>query len=584
MSELSANARRVLEARYLERDAAGRPVEDFEGLCRRVAGAVAQAESVFGGDVARTSELFGAALLRREFLPNSPTLMNAGTPLGQLAACFVLPIDDSLESIFEALKRMAVIHQSGGGTGFSFSRLRPAGDAVKTSPGVASGPVSFLGVFDAATSVIKQGGRRRGANMGVMRVDHPDVFEFVRAKTLEGRISNFNLSVATTDAFWRAALAGQSFDLVNPRNGKVARSIDAAELLAEIARAAWASGDPGVIFLDAVNRANPTPALGSLEATNPCGELPLLANESCTLGSLRLDAFVQGGAIDWERLDAAVDLGVRFLDDVIEVSRYPFPEIAAATRGNRKIGLGVMGFADLLVALGVAYDEPEAAQVADRVMARIAARAQRASAELAERRGTFPNFARSRLAEEGRRLRNATVTSIAPTGTLSILADCSGGIEPYFALCFVRHVLDGARLPETNARFEAALRAAGADADEIVARVRRDGRARGVPGVPPAIQRLFPTAADVSPEAHLDVQEAFQKHVDNAVSKTINLPANATPNDVLAIYTSAWRRGLKGVTVFREGCKDAAVLVRGEGGGIELGAAAVGDCSEERCG
>ena len=584
MAALSANARRVLEARYLQRDASGRLIEDFEGLCRRVAGAVAEAESVFGGDVARTSEQFYGALLRREFLPNSPTLMNAGTKLGQLAACFVLPIDDSLESIFEAAKRMAVIHQSGGGTGFSFSRLRPAGDAVKTSPGVASGPVSFLGVFDAATSVIKQGGRRRGANMGVMRVDHPDIFEFVRVKAQEGRIANFNLSVATTDAFWRAALAGESFDLVNPCNGKVARSVAAALLLEEIAQAAWASGDPGVIFLDAVNRANPTPALGPLEATNPCGELPLLANESCNLGSLRLSAFVREGKIDWEGLDAAVDLGVRFLDDVIEVGRYPYPEIATATRGNRKIGLGVMGFADLLVDLGVAYDEPEAVRIADRLMARIAARAQRASAALAEQRGVFPNYVRSRLAEEGRRLRNATVTSIAPTGTLSMLADCSGGIEPYFALAFVRHVLDGARLPETNDRFEAALRREGADGEELLARVRRDGRARGVPGVPPGVQRLFPIASDVAPEAHLDVQEAFQKHVDNAVSKTINLPASATPADVRAIYTSAWRRGLKGVTVFREGCKSAAVLVRGEGGEVELGGEAIGDCSEERCG
>jgi ribonucleoside-diphosphate reductase alpha chain len=584
MSGLSANARRVLEARYLQRDAAGRTIEDFEGLCQRVAGAVAEAEAGFGGDVARTSELFCAALSRREFLPNSPTLMNAGTKLGQLAACFVLPVDDSLESIFEAAKRMAVIHQSGGGTGFSFSRLRPAGDAVKTSPGVASGPVSFLGVFDAATSVIKQGGRRRGANMGVMRVDHPDVLDFVRVKTRPGAISNFNLSVAATDAFFRAALGGQSFDLVNPRNGKAVRSIDAAGLLAEIARAAWASGDPGVIFLDAVNRANPTPALGPLEATNPCGELPLLPNESCNLGSLRLDAFVQAGAIEWERLDAAVDLAVRFLDDVIEVSRYPYPEIAAATRGNRKIGLGVMGFADLLVELGIAYDEPEAARVAERVMERISRRARRASEALAEQRGTFPNFVRSRLAEEGRRQRNATVTSIAPTGTLSMLADCSGGIEPYFALAFVRHVLDGARLPETNARFEAALRREGALAGELLARVRREGRARGVDGVPYAIQRLFPIASDIAPAAHLDVQEAFQKHVDNAVSKTINLPAGATPDDVRAIYVSAWQRGLKGVTVFREGCKEAAVLVRGESGEVELGGEAIGDCSEERCG
>ncbi len=592
MLELSPNARRVLEARYLLRDAAGRPIEDFEGLCHRVAGAVAAAEPAFGGDAEATADRFARLLLRREFLPNSPTLMNAGTPLGQLSACFVLPIEDSLESIFEAAKRMAVIHQSGGGTGFSFSRLRPAGDTVQTSPGVASGPVSFISVFDAATAVIRQGGRRRGANMGVLRVDHPDVFEFAAAKADPDRIANFNLSVAATDAFFDAVIGGKDFDLVNPRDGRVARSVPAREVLEALARNAWASGDPGMLFLDAINRANPTPAQGALDATNPCGELPLLANESCNLGSLRLDAFLRPdagasgavsweGAIDWERLDAAVDLGVRFLDDVIEVSRFPFPEIARTTRRNRKIGLGVMGFADLLVELGIAYDAPEAVAVAGGVMARIAAAAERASARLAEERGVFPGFAGSRAEARGLRLRNASTTSVAPTGTLSILADCSGGIEPYFALAYVRHVLDGARLPETNPRFEQALRAAGAWSTDLVAEVRARGSARGVAGVPARVQRLFPTAADISPEDHLAVQEAFQRHVDNAVSKTINLPGRATVEDVRGIYLSAWRRGLKGVTVFREGSKGRAVLVRGSEG-LEL----TGDapaCAPQRC-
>ncbi len=561
----SAHSARVLEARYLRRDAAGRLVEDFDGLCERVARAVAAAEAEFAGDVSRTAEAFYHALRRREFLPNSPTLMNAGLESGQLSACFVIPVGDSLASIFEAVKRMAVIHQSGGGTGFSFSAIRPVGDAVGKSPGIASGPVSFLSVFDAATGVIVQGGRRRGANMGVLRVDHPDVLEFVRAKSRPGRISNFNLSVATTDAFWRAAGSGASFDLVNPRDGKVACSLPAPELLDEIARQAWASGDPGVLFCDAIERDNPTPHLGPLEATTPCGELPLLPNESCNLGSIRLDAFVRpdGDGFDWPSLDATVDLAVRFLDDVVEVSRYPFPEIGEMTRANRKIGLGVMGFADALVDLGVPYDAPEAVDWAGRWMERIRARAERASAGLARERGVHPSHPGSRNEARGKRLRNATVTAIAPTGTLSILADCSSGVEPYFALAFVRHVLDGQQLAETNERFEAALRRAGAWSADLVAEVRETGSARGVRGVPEAVQRLFPTAADIAPEAHLDVQEAFQRHVDNAVSKTVNLPADSTPDDVREIYRSAWRRGLKGVTVFREGCKGEAVLVRG---------------------
>jgi ribonucleoside-diphosphate reductase alpha chain len=370
---------------------------------------------------------------------------------------------------------------------------------------------------------------------------------------------------------------------VNPRDGRALRRIDARALLDEVAHHAWAAGDPGVIFIDAVNRANPTPQLGPLEATNPCGELPLLPNEACNLGSLRLDAFAQEGRLDWERLDRAVDLGVRFLDDVIEASRYPFAAISAQVRGNRKIGLGVMGFADLLVALGVPYDDDAAVSLADRLMARIHARAEAASARLAEERGPFPNWVGSRAHARGVRLRNATVTSIAPTGTISILAGCAGGIEPFFALAFVRHVLDGARLPETNPRFEAALRGAGAWSEELVARVRMEGSARRIPGVPEAVRRLFPTAYDVAPARHLDVQEAFQRHVDNAVSKTINLPAEATPGDVREIYLSAWRRGLKGVTVFREGCKGVAVLVRGSGGELEVPDHFAGDCSDALC-
>jgi ribonucleoside-diphosphate reductase alpha chain len=585
MTGLGPNALRVLEARYLARSEDGTLREDWDGLVRRVARCVAAVEKEWGGETERWEEAFAGAIARREFLPNSPTLMNAGTELGQLAACFVLPVEDRLESVFEAVKQMAVIHQSGGGTGFSFSSLRPAGDVVQGTPGVASGPVAFMGVFDVATAVVKQGGRRRGANMGVLRVDHPDVLEFIRAKAERGQLSNFNVSLSTPDAFWHAVEAGTDYALVNPRDGREVRRLDARWLLDEIARFAWSTGDPGMLFIDAVNRANPTPQLGPMEATNPCGELPLLPNEACNLGSLRLDAFVRDGRIDWACLDRAVDLGVRFLDDVIEAGRYPFPAITATVRGNRKIGLGVMGFADLLVELGIPYDAPEAPALAEQLMARIRARAEAASARLAEERGVFPNWEGSRAAARGLRLRNATVTSIAPTGTISILAGCAGGIEPFFALAFVRHVLDGARLPEVNPRFEAALRRAGAWSEERIARVRREGSARSVEGVPEALARLFPTAYDVAPERHLDVQEAFQRHVDNAVSKTVNLPASATPDDVRAIYLSAWRRGLKGVTVFREGSKGAeAVLVRGAEGELELPDHFAGDCSDALCG
>jgi ribonucleoside-diphosphate reductase alpha chain len=581
---LSPNAQRVLEARYLARDDEGRVIETWEGLCLRVAHAVAAAEKEWGGEVDRFEEAFYGAMLRREFLPNSPTLMNAGTGSGQLAACFVLPVEDTLESVFEAVKQMAVIHQSGGGTGFSFSRLRPSGDVVQGTPGVASGPVAFMRVFDVATAVVKQGGRRRGANMGVLRVDHPDVFDFIRAKTDRGQLTNFNISLSTPDRFWKAVEAGAPFELVNPRDGRVVRRVDARALLDEIARQAWASGDPGLIFIDAVNRTNPTPQLGELEATNPCGELPLLPNEACNLGSLRLDVFVRDGQIDWEGLDRAVDLGVRFLDDVIEVAHYPFPAITAQVRGNRKIGLGVMGFADLLAELGIAYDEPAAVGLAERLMARVRARAELASARLAEERGVFPHWEGSLAQARGLRLRNATVASIAPTGTLSILAGCAGGIEPFFALSFVRHVLDGARLVETNPRFEAALRRAGAHREEILARVRVEGSVRHLPEVPEPVRRIFPTAYDVPPERHLDVQQAFQRHVDNAVSKTVNLPARATAEDVRALYLSAWRRGLKGITVFREGCKGAAaVLVRGAGGALEVPDHFAGDCSDALC-
>ncbi len=580
------NARRVLEARYLLRDAQGALAEDWEGLCRRVARAVAEVERDFGEDWLASEAAFADLMLSRTFLPNSPTLMNAGTELGQLAACFVLPVEDSLESIFDTVKRMALIHQSGGGTGFSFSRLRPEGDLVRRTHGVASGPVSFMRVFDAVTSVIKQGGRRRGANMGVLRFDHPDVRAFVAAKADAESLSNFNLSLTTPARFWRAVERGDALEAVKARDGRVTETLDARALLAEIAEHAWATGDPGIVFHDAIDRENPTPTQGPLEATNPCGELPLLANEACNLGSLRVDRFVREGRIDWERLEQSVARAVRFLDDVIEASHYPDAAITETVRGNRKIGLGVMGFADLLVDLGIAYDAPEAARVATELAERMRVAAERASALLAEKRGVFPRHAGSRAEARGLRLRNATVLSMAPTGTISILAGCSGGIEPYFALAFLRHVLDGARLPETVERFEQALRREGAWSQDLLDEVRARGSARGVRGVPEAVRRLFPIAADIAPAAHLAIQQAFQRHTDNAVSKTINLPHSATPADVAAIYRSAWERGLKGITVFRERSKGSAVLVRGSGQAdepIEAPAHFAGGCPTQRC-
>ena len=567
---LTENARRVLEARYLARSPDGALTEDWEGLCARVARCVAAVEKEWGGDVARREEEFYGAMVRREFLPNSPTLMNAGTELGQLAACFVLPVEDRLESVFEALKQMAIIHQSGGGTGFSFSSLRPAGDVVQGTLGVASGPVAFMAVFDAATAVVKQGGRRRGANMGVLRVDHPDVVEFIRAKAERGQLSNFNVSLSTPDSFWRAVEQGTDFPLVNPRDGRVVRTLDARWLLDEIARFAWGTGDPGVLFIDAVNRANPTPHLGPLEATNPCGELPLLPNEACNLGSINLGHMVRerdGRAeLDREKLRATVRTAVRFLDDVIEVGRFPVPQTEAITRANRKIGLGVMGFADLLIRLGISYDSDDAVRVADDVMALIADEARDASAMLAAERGVFPNWKGSVHEREGRPLRNATQTAIAPTGTISIIAGASPSIEPLFALAYRRsHVLEEETLHEINPLFLRAIEDLGLDNDTLVSAVIETGSLRDAPGVPEELKRIFVTALEIPPDRHLDIQAAFQRHVDNSVSKTVNLPEHATPDDVARIYRRAWELGLKGITIYRYGSKGAQVLEIGRG-------------------
>ncbi len=561
MATLSENALQVLARRYLLRDEAGQPVETPQELFRRVAEAVAQAEPP--PLRRRIAEAFLARLAALEFLPNSPTLMNAGRPHGQLAACFVLPVADDLGGIFDALKWAALIHQSGGGTGFSFSRLRPRGDLVKTTHGVASGPVSFIRVYDAATEIIKQGGVRRGANMAVLHAAHPDILDFVDAKRGAG-LGNFNVSVAAPDALFEAAARGGAWALTHPRGGAVVGTLQARDLLERIATAAWEGGEPGLVFLDRVEAGNPTPDLGRFEAVNPCGEQPLLPFEACTLGSVNLARFAAGGRVDWERLGGCVRDGVRFLDDVIDVNHWPLPQIAAVSERNRKIGLGVMGWADLLVALDLPYDGPGALALAEEVMGFVRREAHEESQRLAAERGPFPGWPTSALAAHGGRpRRNATVTTIAPTGTLALIAGCSSGIEPLFALAYVRHALDGVELPEEHPALAAALAAAGALA--ALPAVRACGRARGVAGVPPEVARRFATAHDVSPEAHVRMQAAFQRFVDNGVSKTINLPAQATVADVSRAYRLAFELGCKGLTVYRDGSRQGQVLVSGAG-------------------
>ncbi len=559
MSRIGANALHVLERRYLLRGEAGDVVETPERLFGRVARSVALAEAP--ADRERAAERFEERMAALEFLPNSPTLMNAGREHGQLAACFVLPVEDDLAGIFDALKWAALIHQSGGGTGFAFSRLRPRGDVVKTTHGVASGPVSFMRVYDSATEIIKQGGVRRGANMAVLAASHPDIEEFVDAKRGAG-LENFNLSVAAPDALFRAAAEGAPWELRHPRSGAVVRRIGAAGLLDRIADSAWASGEPGLVFIDRVEAANPTPDAGRFEAVNPCGEQPLLPYEACTLGSVNLSRFEAGGRVDFESLAGCVRDAVRFLDDVLDVNGWPLPQIADISHRNRKVGLGVMGFADLLVRLGVAYDSPEALAVADEVMGFVQREAHSASEALARERGPFPGFATSALASAGcAPRRNATVTTVAPTGTLALIAGCSSGIEPLFALTYVRRALDSSRLEEEHPLLADALRAAGAEG--VLPTIRTMGRARGVAGVPETVSRLFATAYDVSPEVHVRMQAAFQRHTDNGVSKTVNLPRHATVADVAGAYRLAFALGCKGITVYRDGSREKQVLTSG---------------------
>jgi ribonucleoside-diphosphate reductase alpha chain len=561
---ISENARVVLEHRYLAKNAADEIVETPEGMFRRVAHAIAEVDREREGPSvgARWEEAYFHVMSDLLFLPNSPTLMNAGTELGQLAACFVLPVGDSIAEIFEAVRQMAIIHQTGGGTGFSFSHLRPRGDPVRETGGVASGPVSFMRVFDVATEVVKLGGRRRGANMGVLDVSHPDIVEFVTAKAMDATaLTNFNLSVAVPDAFLRAVKTGDGWPLVNPRTGRTCGHVRSAELWSRICEAAWQRGDPGVLFIDEINRHNPLPALGRIAATNPCGEQPLLSYEACNLGSINLARLVGPAGPDWPRLRETVVLAVRFLDNVIDACRYPLHEIEALSHANRKIGLGVMGLAEALAITGIPYASREALGFARRVMQTVTESARQASIELAKRRGSFPNCDRSVWPALGiPSIRNATLTTIAPTGTLSLIAGTSSGIEPFFGLAYTRNVLDGTELQEVSPCFLTALQQADLDASAIVAEVASTGSIQHVAGVPDELKRRFETAFDIPAEWHIRMQAAVQRHTDNAVSKTVNLPESATVEDVRRLFELAWRLHCKGVTVFRYGSREGQVL------------------------
>lgn len=557
---LSPNALRILEARYLRRNAAGEIVESPAQLFERVARAVAQAEGTKAGEWA---DRFLTLLESLDFLPNSPTLMNAGTALGQLSACFVLPVEDTMEGIFDALRGMALVQRTGGGTGFSFSRLRPGGDLVSSTCGRASGPVSFMKIFDCATQNIRQGGRRRGANMGVLRVDHPDILEFIAAKDEDSALQTFNLSVAAPDSFMEAVRGGKPYELIHPRTGLATRRLPAREVFERIAQSAWRTGDPGLLFLDAIERANPTPGLGKIEATNPCGEVPLLPFEACTLGSVNLSHMVREGNVDWDRLRHTVGVAVRFLDDIVEANRWPLPEIERVGRANRKIGLGVMGFAEMLLRLEVSYDSENSVRWAEQVMHAVSEAALDASRALAEERGPFPNWGESIYAERGIPIRNATRTAIAPTGTISILAGTTASIEPLFALAYRRRALDGQVLSEVNPIFEEAWRRLTGAPESMIHQIMERGGLDADSGVPPELRRLFATALEIPPERHLEIQAAFQNSVDNSVSKTINLLPETSSGEVARILQRAWELGLKGITVYRYGSRPGQVLELG---------------------
>ncbi len=564
--EITKNAELVLSRRYLAKDEEGNPTETVDGLFRRVASAIAEADAHFDSqaDTAAVAEEFLKVMTRLEFLPNSPTLMNAGRPLGQLSACFVLPVEDSMEGIFEAIKQAALIHKSGGGTGFSFSRLRPAGATVNSTGGVASGPISFMKVFNMATEAVKQGGTRRGANMGILRVDHPDILSFIDCKKDNADITNFNISVGLTEKFMQAVEKGEEYDLVDPSTKKAVRRISAKEVYEKIVENAWRNGEPGIIFLDRLNRDNVVPEIAEIESTNPCGEQPLLPYESCNLGSVNLVAMLEEQAdgtyvLDYDRLEKTVRTAVHFLDNVIEVNRYPIEKIDETTKQLRKVGLGVMGFADMLLRLGIPYNSEEGVALGEKVMAFINKIGWEESRKLAKVRGTFPLFTQSTL-KDGAPVRNATVTTIAPTGTLSIIAGVSSGVEPVFAFAFIRNVMDNTEMVEVNPILRDTLEKRGLYSEELMRKIASEGTLAHIPEIPEEIRRVFVCSHDVSPEYHVKMQAAFQRHTDNAVSKTVNFVKTASVGDVREVYDLAYQLGCKGVTIYRDGSRDSQVL------------------------